>query len=110
MQTVERVEKVVFLIHPTCPCICASPDGFCFEIKTLIKVKYLIDKENEGFTAMLQKLSYLKCDIDASNNIVYELRKKHALYAEIQVNMYLLNSLKCNLILFNIKENYLLQS
>lgn len=103
-ETGERIEKVGLVIHPTCPWLCASPDGFCVVSKILIKMKYFSDTKNGGLTAVMRNLSYLNCDSDASGNQVYKLKKKHALYAELQLNMCLLNCLDCNLILFDTNE------
>lgn len=100
-------EKVGLVISPTCPWLCASPHGFCLQSKTLIKIHYFTDPENEGLTEIMQKLSYLRVHTDESNNIIYELKEKHALYVELQINMFFLNCQKSHLVLFNIKQNSL---
>lgn len=101
--TETNVTKVGLVVHPTCPWLGCSPDGFVFETRTVIEIKTLMNEKNLQFTEALKSVPYLKhCDGR------YTLREKHSHYCQIQLNMHLLCILKGDLIVHNYKSKEIL--
>lgn len=94
------VSKLGFLVHPSCPWFGCSPDGYCIECNIVIEIKILINEKNEDFKDALRKTAYLKY-----NNETFQLKEKHKYYAQVQVNMLLLKSKTCHLVIYNYKTD-----
>lgn len=94
------VEKTVtqlgFVVHPNAPFLGCSPDGCCFSDGTLIEIKCSIDGATKPLPTVLPNLKYLYC----AEGVGYSLKKKHAYYGQIQLNMLLLGLGQCDLIVY----------
>lgn len=101
--TQSKVTKVGLIVHPTCPWLGCSPDGFVLETKTIVEVKTLMNDNNLPFDDAKRAVAYLKFSEGK-----YLLRQKHSHYCQIQLNMHLLQALKGDLIVHNYKSNEIL--
>lgn len=99
-KTKRKVSKLGLLVHPTCPWIGCSPDGFVLESKTLVEDKTLINDDNKDFKVALKSVKYLKV-----NTGCYVLREKHKIYGQCQINMHFLSAVKTDLVIHNYKSN-----
>lgn len=94
------IMRLGLIVHPSCPWLGCSPDGFIVSSNTVIEVKTLINERNEDFETALRSVRYLKF-----SNGSFELREKHKYYAQIQINMFLLRCEKGQLIIYNYKSD-----
>lgn len=97
-ETNTKVTRIGLIVHPTCPWLGCSPDGFVLETKTIVEVKTLLNDSNEPFNVAVNAIKYLLLSNDQ-----YTLRTKHLYYGQIQLNMHLMHSTKADLVIHNYK-------
>lgn len=103
-ETKSKVTKIGLVVHPSCPWLGCSPDGFVLETKTVVEVKTLLNNANQPFHVAVSSIKYLLL-----TNGRYVLRKKHLYYGQIQLNMHLLRALKADLVIHNYKSKEILK-
>ncbi|KAG4072501.1 hypothetical protein HA402_012648 [Bradysia odoriphaga] len=96
-ETGREVIKLGIIVHPSCPWLACSPDGFVLDTKTVVEVKTLTNA-TEPFDSALSSIKYL-CNTNGS----FQLRKKHVYYGQIQLNMHLLCCKNADLVIHNYK-------
>lgn len=99
-QSKNKVIKIGLVVHPSCPWLGCSPDGFVSEKNTVVEVKTLINNNNLPFHDALNEAKYL-----GKRNGSFFLKEKHLYHAQIQINMHLLRASKADLVIYNYRSS-----
>nr|XP_029713427.1 uncharacterized protein LOC115257701 [Aedes albopictus] len=93
VMTGTNVERCGFVVPPQIPWIGCSPDGIIIQTRRIIEIKFPLAGKTCTIQEILLNLSYLT----KSN----QLRKRHMYYAQIQINMFVLQCNKADFVIYS---------
>lgn len=101
------VQKMGFVVNPSCPWMGASPDGYVLQEKIVIEVKTVVNEGRKDLQTAVSRFTTTTTSNDLNlkqkwyhrNDI--KLKRKHKYYAQVQINMILLNATDCDFIIFD---------
>lgn len=89
-----RVSRQGFTIHPKASFIGCSPDGVMFEQNRIVEIKCpLMGKAGA--------LAYSKIPFLYKHDNQFKLKEKHMYYAQIMINLIILNVKVCDLVIYS---------
>lgn len=105
-----NVKKTGFVISLTEPWLGASPDGLDIHSKNILEIKCPAAGKDQSIEWILQNCEatkrYLKIETnEQTGKTTATLNPKHAYYAQVQVNMFILNCKSADFLIYSEKED-----
>lgn len=96
VQTGSNIQKIGLIVNPEYPWLGCSPDGIDIDNMKIIEIKSPAKGKTDNMQDVLKSLSYLTFSHDK-----YTIKKKHAYFCQIQLNIFLSNCSSCDLVIAN---------
>lgn len=92
----QKMANFGLVIHPNASFLGCSPDGCIIAENKLIEIKCPISGKLKTVEMMLKEIHYL---IETPTG--YKLKKKHAYYGQVQLNLLIMDLKKCDFIIYS---------
>lgn len=104
--TGHTVSKMGLVVQPSCPWLGSSPDGFVLDKNIVVEVKTVLNKMKHSLEKAVSHF-ITKRNVEEKDPLQWchsshlKMKEKCKYYAQVQINMILLNAQSCDLVIFD---------